>query len=125
MIAGAVCGAIYGAIAQPLRAATLSVGEGDDRRRLSAKVGDTIEISLSENASTGFVWEVDRADKLSLIDKTSRKADRPMPGAAGTAIFRFAFTAAGSGALALKLWQPWVGEKSIVQRWAVTIDAVA
>jgi inhibitor of cysteine peptidase len=108
-------------------ARTLDVGEGDDGRRLAARVGDTIEVRLRENVSTGYRWEVDQLDEklLRLVEKTGRGPNQPMPGAAGEAIFRFAVVGTGSGALSLKYWRPWEGEPSIVQRLAVTIDAVS
>jgi inhibitor of cysteine peptidase len=108
-------------------ARALDVGEGDDGRRLSARVGDTIEVRLRENPSTGYRWEVDRLDEklLRLLEKTTSGPTTPMPGAGGGAIFRFAVVGTGSGALSLKLWRPWEGDPSIVQRLAVRIDAVS
>ncbi len=117
--------------ASPLRAQTaartLRVGEGDNGHRLPARIGDTIEIRLTENASTGYSWEVDRVDEkvLRLLEKTTHPPDKPMPGAPGEAIFRFAVIGAGLGPLALKLLRPWEGDPSIVQRFAVTIDAAS
>ena len=108
-------------------ARTLDVGVGDDGRRLSARMGDTIEVRLRENLSTGYRWEVDRLDEklLRLVEKTGHGPREPLPGAAGVAIFRFAVVGTGSGAFSLKYWRPWEGEPSIVQRLAVTIDAVS
>ena len=40
-----------------------------------------------------------------------------------SAVFRFRVVGAGAGRLALKSWRSWEGERSIVQRFVVTIDA--
>src|SRR6185295_9956236 len=47
----------------PVRSAAATLTELDDGRTIEAKVGDTIELVLSENASTGYRWAFDGVDE--------------------------------------------------------------
>jgi inhibitor of cysteine peptidase len=44
-------------------------------------------------------------------------------GSGGEAIFRFRVVGVGSSTLTLKYWRHWEGARSIIQRFAATIDA--
>lgn len=102
----------------------LTLGEQDNGRRVPARAGDVVEVRLPENATTGYRWALDSQDGA-VIQAQDTAANYPSAavGSGGEAIFRFRVVGAGSASLALKSWRHWEGDKSVVQRFAVTIDA--
>ena len=115
----------------------LTLTDQDDGERVTARVGDLIEIHLAEIAPAGYRWAPDSYDTglLELAEATasypSAVLREPMEstesevavGSGGEAIFRFRVVGVGSSTLALKYWRHWEGARSIIQRFAVTIDA--
>jgi inhibitor of cysteine peptidase len=102
----------------------LTLREQDNGRRVPAHVGDEIEVRLAENATTGYRWAPDSPD-AGVLQPVEATANYPSAavGAGGEAIFRFRVVGPGSGKLALKSWRHWEGDRSIIQRFAVTVDA--
>lgn len=96
----------------------------DDGRHLRVQVGDTIEIHLSENATTGYRWEPDGLDSH-LFELASATADYPSRalGSGGDAQFNIKVIAKGSATLRLKNWRRWEGEAGIIKRFEVKVDA--
>lgn len=73
----------------------------------NAKVGESVEFSLSENATTGFLWHVDADKALEIIET---KEDLPKPGVIGgghTKKFNFSCQKAGTYKMQAELKQPW------------------
>ena len=105
----------------PLPSMTLT--EADKGKSITAKPGDTIAISLPENPSTGFRWALEaRSDAhLELVDSTYIAAPGTAAGRAGRHVWNFKIRQAGDVRLALKLWRAWEGDKSIADRFDVTI----
>ena len=115
----------------------LTLTDQDNGRHLPVHVGDLIEIHLAENATAGYRWAPDSYDTglLELAEATasypSAVLREPMEltesevavGSGGEAIFRFRVVGVGSSTLTLKYWRHWEGARSIIQRFAVTIDA--
>jgi inhibitor of cysteine peptidase len=100
----------------------------DTGKSIEAHVGDEIEIELPENATTGYRWRVEHAERLSQVEIPQRTdAAQPPPnanpwmGAGGIREFRFRAVEPGIGRLELKYWQEWEGDKSVVQRFAVDV----
>ena len=94
----------------------------DDGASINLKVGDVVQVALSENASTGYKWEIEAANEL--FDARPSKAEYHSQaiGAGGIVTFTFAAIKAGSGSIRIKCWRPWEGDKSIVKRFRM--DAV-
>lgn len=86
--------------------AELKLGFADKDRIVAAKVGDTIVITLPENATTGFQWNVASLTEdslaLEMTDATSAPSGAPGAGG-GEVVVRFRATAAGPGNVILKL----------------------
>lgn len=72
--------------------------EADDGRTITAAVGDSITIRLSENASTGYSWTLRRSSGLSLLvdDLEQPTASPGLVGAPGTRVFTLEVTATGT-----------------------------
>ena len=101
---------------------TITIGESQDNTDVHAQVGDTLEIRLSENATTGYRWALDNPDPALFAAGT---AGAEYPGAAlgsgGTAILRVRTLAKGDGTLRLKYWRSFEGDAGIVRRFSVKV----
>lgn len=106
------------------RLSDLTLTEKDNGKSVVAHVGDTIELSLPENPSTGFRWalEQDKTQHLEILDVSRQPAaDMAMPGRGNRHVWRFRILQAGDTQLALRLWRTWEGDKSIIERYNVVI----
>lgn len=88
------------------------------------RVGDTVEVRLAENATTGYRWAAEDVD-AAVVELLDTSADYPpsVVGASGVAVFRVLVRGAGSVTLGFKCWRPWEGDDGVVQRFAVVITA--
>ena len=96
--------------------------ERDDGRTVEATVGDTIELRLPENATTGYRWAFDgldehvvRADEGELVDKPAKI------GSGGDVRWRLTLLTAATTEVRLKLWRRWEGDRSVQKRFAVRL----
>ena len=70
--------------------------------------GDTFEVSLPENASTGYQWSVARLpDTVELLDDDVVNPTPIVPGAQGLHRFKFVVHGPTSGRVALELRRSW------------------
>lgn len=101
--------------------------EADNGRAITAPLDDVIELALEENATTGFRWQVVRADGLVELPDGARSSEPRVPpstpqiGAGGTRVFRFRAGRPGAGRLELKLWREFEGERSVVRRFTCDV----
>lgn len=103
-------------------AATTTLQEADDGRTVELGVGDTLEVVLPEQASSGYRWAVDACDE-GLLQALDARADYGN-GIAVVGLVRFQFVArrAGQGAVVLKLWRHWEGDASVQRRWRAVVQ---
>jgi inhibitor of cysteine peptidase len=97
--------------------------EKDDDRTVAARVGDTIEVSLAENASTGYRWEIAEFDSRIVGIEESRFT--PLPGGIGSGGTRhIAFRArnTGVGRVELILRRSWEAADAKIARWSIVIE---
>ncbi len=87
-------------------------------------VGDELNLHLAENATTGYRWALDSYDAglLELLETTANYPNAAV-GSGGEALFRLRAHAFGASEITLKYWRHWEGAGSIIQRFAVTIEA--
>ncbi|MEW6359706.1 MAG: protease inhibitor I42 family protein [Planctomycetota bacterium] len=89
----------------------LRLTEKDSEKPISVKVGDTIEVVLKENPTTGFLWVVDTLDKA-FLEQTGEKEYKPDSDAIGAGgIMTMRFRAIASGQTKFKLIYHRGGEK--------------
>jgi inhibitor of cysteine peptidase len=102
----------------------MTLTQSDDGGHVRAQVGDTIEIHLAENATTGYRWEFDNLDSH-LFELAAATSDYPSakPGSGGDAQFRIKVIAKGSAPLRLKYWRRWEGDAGVIKRFEVKVDA--
>jgi inhibitor of cysteine peptidase len=101
-----------------------SLTEADNERTVDLRVGERVRLTLSENATTGYRWAIDRLDRE--IVEEAGSEPRPSGGAIGSAgqvTFDFKAKKAGSSEIALKYWRHFEGDGSIVRRFRFRLDA--
>jgi inhibitor of cysteine peptidase len=93
----------------------------DSGTEVLVAAGETFEVHLTSNPSTGFGWEVDAMSTPGLVTLTSRNFEDPpdsdLVGAAGTEVFVFEATGEGAGILRLAYLRPFE-DRPVPQRVA-------
>lgn len=113
----------------------LTLTAADHGSTVVLRRGETLRLVLSANAGTGYSWELDRVERRVLEPLGGEIRQAPgLPRDDGTAVplaggpqqltVLFRALAPGRGALSLKLWRPWEGEASAIQRFRVQVVVV-
>jgi predicted secreted protein len=86
--------------------------------------GDEITIVLDEIPGSGYRWDVEGAAS-GIVEVARRPAASSGAAIGGSGQATFVVTATGSGRarLRFKLWRPWEGDRSISERFDVTLRA--
>lgn len=94
----------------------------DDATEVALEPGATFDVTLPENATTGYQWQIhEQPDGVELIsDEPIPPADL-RPGAGGEHRFRFHVRGEPAGPLTLELRRSWESEREPEQRFSVTI----
>ncbi len=89
--------------ARPPSPQTLRLSEGDSGSTVSAWIGDTLEVELIGNPSTGFTWALASVPKpvLEPVGEARFSPDSSGIGAGGRITLRYLAAQAGSAQLAL------------------------
>ncbi len=104
-------------------AGTTSLGGSDNGKTVTVHVGDEVDIALDSNPTTGFQWAIDKSDNTLLTLKESDyTSSSNLVGSGGTQTFKFVAKSVGTVNLQLKYWRSFEGDRSISQRYAVTIQ---
>jgi inhibitor of cysteine peptidase len=101
-----------------------SLTEADNERTVDLRVGESVRLTLPENATTGYRWAIDRLDR-DVVEEAGSEA-HPSGGAIGSAgnvTFDFTAKKAGSSEIALKYWRHFEGDASIVKRFSFRLNA--
>ena len=103
-----------------------SLTEADNGRTVALRVGETVRVTLPENATTGYRWAVDRleGDVVEAVGSEPHYSAGAV-GAGGEVTFTFKATKAGPGALTLKHWRHFEGDASVTKRFHLRFDARA
>jgi inhibitor of cysteine peptidase len=98
------------------------VTESDNGKEVALRVGQQLALSLPENASTGYRWDVEEGDG-SLLEIRQAEATYPSSaiGSAGRAHWIVRAKAAGTTRLGLKLWRRWEGDKPPAERYDLRV----
>ena len=92
----------------PIAPPTFMVDDSQDGQTLTVTNGGIVQVSLEENLSTGYSWEV-RAVDGNLVDHVwfnHVSGVTAMPGASGTCIVSFQVKGPGSGKVTLAYARP-------------------
>ena len=92
-------------------------------RTLDIGCGESVRVSLPENATTGYRWAIDRYDER-VIEAIASEAAYPAgtPGSGGEVAFTLRGKNVGSGEVTLKYWRHWEGESSVRARFQVRLN---
>jgi predicted secreted protein len=105
-IASAGCEASAQAAAGPLK-----LGEADNGKAYTVEVGDTVEVVIPGNMTTGFSWAAALAEKdaalLQLVGEPAYATGSKLIGGGGTFAFTFKAVAKGEALLKLVYARPW------------------
>ena len=98
--------------------------QADQGKSIQVSSGEHIIVRLGENPTTGYGWAIDQINPEVVSPIGSDYAPASGSGIGGGGERTFAFTAvkAGSSQILLKLWRKWEGDKSVRQRFGVTIQ---
>jgi inhibitor of cysteine peptidase len=100
----------------------VTLTELDDGRTVEARVGDTIELRLPENASTGYRWAFDGVDEHVVRASEGEVIGKPAKvGSGGDVRWRITALAPATTEVRLKLWRRWEGDRSIQKRFALRL----
>jgi inhibitor of cysteine peptidase len=100
----------------------VSLAEKDNGRTIDVRPGETVQVTLPENATTGYRWAIDHYDQDS-IEAVSTEPHYPAKavGSGGEVAFSFKAKKNGNGEIALKHWRQWEGDASVTARFRVQL----
>jgi inhibitor of cysteine peptidase len=108
-------------------ASEINAGEGDNGRVVSARTSDVIVVSLPENPSTGYLWDMKATPGLMLISNTFVRSPTKYIGGAGTRIWRYQVGGTGTQSLTGSYHRPWLPSTPTDRKFSfsVQVDAKA
>jgi len=109
---------------------TMRIDEKSDGREVSMRLGETLEITLSENASTGFRWGIPEALKNNLapaLREREETVEAPAgpPGRSGERHLFFDAVQAGTAEIEIHYRRPWEKDKEPARRFKVRVVVAA
>ena len=110
----------------PTGPTTVALTEKDAGHTINLRAGDTLQVSLPGNPSTGFGWYADSLDKKILQQQgdwqfKSADSSPDKVGAPGTLTLKFAAASPGRTALHLVYHQPWDTQTPPARKFDVTV----
>jgi inhibitor of cysteine peptidase len=100
----------------------MEIDEQDRGKSIKVLVGDTITVCLPENPTTGYRWKLEAAQGLQPTGDAFAAGGGV--GASGTRQLQLRADAPGNYQLQLKHLREWEGDKSINDRFQVSIEVV-
>ena len=100
----------------------VSLVETDNGRTIDVHPGETVQVTLPENATTGYRWAIDHYDQDS-IEAVSAEPHYPAKavGAGREVAFSFRAKKSGTGEIVLKHWRQWEGDASVTDRFRLRL----
>ncbi|MDI9632869.1 MAG: protease inhibitor I42 family protein [Methanolinea sp.] len=99
LVLGALCGCA--------EAGCFYLGIADSGRTVHAFPGDSLFLSLPENPSTGYRWDLDVSGVVELVRSSYRPPDSRLLGAPGTRTWHFVVKRTGEGEISAVYRRPW------------------
>ena len=101
----------------------IKLTEKDAGSTVDMKVGDTLQVMLEGNPTTGYDWEMASGDEavLEQLGASTFKADSDLVGAGGQVTLRFKAVAAGQTTLQLVYHRPWETDEPPAETFEVTV----
>jgi inhibitor of cysteine peptidase len=101
----------------------LTIGENSNGQTLEAAPGQTVEIRLEENPTTGFRWRMAQAGgPVATLSGDVFEPGRQAPGQPGTHRWQFRVAAAGSGPVRFVYRRAWEEDSAAARVFTVTLS---
>lgn len=102
--------------------------DADNGRTVKIAVGESFDIAVKGNATTGYMWKLEKIDGDAVAQKgemeyVTDKHRRRMAGVGGTSIFHFEVKKAAKTKIELGYARPWEKDKKSEKTFTVTIDS--
>ncbi|HMD99549.1 MAG TPA: protease inhibitor I42 family protein [Terriglobia bacterium] len=100
----------------------IHINADSNGREVSAAVGETLEISLAENRTTGFRWELkSKAETACILVKDAAEPAKGPPGKGGTHRWQFQAVRPGTGEIELEYRRPWERDAPPQRTFQITV----
>jgi inhibitor of cysteine peptidase len=100
----------------------LQIAEDDNGHTVKLAVGDELELSLSENPTTGYQWELTaKAEPVCKLVKDDFEAPTRTPGSGGVHRWQFRAVQPGIGKIALQYRRSWEEGAAPARSYQVTV----
>jgi len=101
----------------------VTITKADDGKTVGVRVGDSLLLQLLETPGSGYRWDFARRDEgLLAVEDSGYRGHDDRPGSGGVATWTLRARAPGKTRLELKRWRHWEGDRSIVERFSVTVE---
>jgi inhibitor of cysteine peptidase len=108
---------------EPKTLPALVIDETSNGRTLEAALGQTVEICLTENPTTGFRWRMAQAaEPVGTLLCDAFEPGRQAPGQPGIHRWQFKVVAAGSGPLRFVYRRSWEDDAAAASVFSVTLS---
>lgn len=98
----------------------------NDEKTVHVTAGQKVELTLSQNASTGYMWMITDEGGLNKATQTTTPGDVHRPGSSGTDTFTWKTTGkSGKHTIKLILQRPWAELSPPADTFTVTLDIAA
>lgn len=99
------------------------VTEAQNGSTVEMRPGDVLTVHLPENPTSGYRWAVDQLDETRVeAEASGYRGEDDRPGTGGLATWTLRAKKPGTTGASLKLWRHWEGDRSVVQRFSITLD---
>ncbi len=103
--------------------ARIQISAADSGKTLVVHVSDELVVSLPENPTTGYRWQLDSPGSFFAVENDDFVLPRHAGiGAAGTRLLTLRATAAGRASLHLALRRDWENDKLPIQDFSASVD---
>lgn len=100
----------------------ITMTQEDNGKTVDIALDSELLVSLPENPATGYTWAIaGKDDAMTDLVESIYVPTNLTPGRGGLRTFRFSMREEGVTQLRLKRWKPWEGDKSVVERFEVTL----
>jgi len=100
----------------------IQVDANSNGREVSVAVDETVQVSLAENRTTGFRWELkSKAEPVCMLVKDAFEPAKGPPGKGGTHRWQFQAVRPGTGEIELENRRPWERDAPTRRTFKLTV----
>jgi len=109
----------------------ISVDESFNGKEVKMAPGDSLQVALQSNITTGFKWELTQDSDTMVLEKVSntyettqverKEGERPLVGVGGKEFWNFKALKKGNSLLSMEYSRPWEGGEKGVNKFSLTV----